>query len=79
MDVFFFPGPNGNLADLGIPPLLYPRLGDELPDEVSREDIQQMLDKADAAWSWITCQKRLSSQCYIITDNDNNDRRVRRV
>ena len=25
------------------------RLGDELPDEVSREDIQSMLDKADAA------------------------------
>jgi hypothetical protein len=26
------------------------RLGEELPDEVSREDIQQMLDKADESW-----------------------------
>ena len=26
------------------------RLGDDLPDEVSKEDIQQMLDKADVPW-----------------------------
>ncbi len=46
------------------------RLGDDLPDEVSREDIQQMLDKADVSCpgnnGWSPCNGKQGGGWFAI-------------